>query len=572
MEIQVVAQDAVMTFEKYRNCPLFVPGHGYNLAVVRLNPAYVSGEYFWPSFDIALVERTGPLEWRQVGGAATFTHQYVFADHLQSDDKQCSAWEMKFDLRDASTLYLWTWDPNTLYKLHIDPLHGITHVSTLSLLFNPVLKFNHGLNSYFSNDGSLLYLVSTCPWIHYEIDLDRFLFLRRSQDFMVSIETVRFGPLSHCFVVPGNASRSVLMVHHGYNSYDLHDVEHGRRAIVEFAKNDYCHIFPTSVNGEFGLLAVSSTHFTRLGDKSTLVDLDCLSIPQACTTQNTDPATGQFENEEELPYDDSSEMVTLSIALEWSNPLPFPRAINVFALVIQNKTYMWRSTQWNRGHAFIIDPDSLDCVRVVSPRYEAILRSISASGHLSWDCPFLLDHRSLQQSLRESLPSHAGGLFPHEDTVADLLAADRPIGSCPLAWELVLSSPFLSIRDAVRVASVLPLAARKAAFRSGTSRCQELYTRFLDFAIMATEFAESVDWIQDRAKSLMQFLISLEDDEAFVVLAESAYYATRGYDKDRVFAKRLLSRVKTLDSVVLHGKREVSTTIDIKSLRMQSMS
>ncbi|KAG9408083.1 hypothetical protein AC1031_021318 [Aphanomyces cochlioides] len=547
MEIQVVAQDAAMTFEKYRN-PLFVPGHGYNLAVVRLNPAYVPGEYFWTSFDIALVERTGPLEWSQIGGAATFTHQYVFADHLQSDDKQCSAWEMKFDLRDTSTLYLWTWGPNTLYKLHV----GITHVSTLSLPFNPVLKFNHGLNSNFSNDGSLFYLVPTCPWIHYEIDLDRFLFLRRSQDFMVSIETVRFGPLSHCFVVPGNASCSVLMVHHGYNSYDLHDVEHGRRAIVEFANTDYCHIFPTSVNGEFGLLAV---------------------IPQAHTIQNTDPAMGQFENEEALPYDNSSEITTLSIALEWSNPLPFPRAINIFALLFQNKIYMWRATQWNRGHAFIIDPDSLDCVRVVPSMYEAILRSISANGHLSWDCPFLLDHRSLQRSLRESLPNHAGGLFPHEDTVADLLAADRPIGSCPLAWELVLSSPFLSIRDAARIASVLPLAARKAAFRSGTLRYQELYTRFLDFATMATEFAESeVDWIQDRAKSLMQFLISLEDDEAFVVLAQSAYYATRGYDKDRVFTKRLLSRVKTLDSVVLHGKRGVSTTIEFESLRMRSMS
>ncbi|OQR87689.1 hypothetical protein ACHHYP_08169 [Achlya hypogyna] len=556
-----------------RGLPVLVPGHGTALAVAFVSPKPLTQHSYADFFDIALIAAEKNGRYRLVPGMTRVRHTYEYNAEVDEMERQGSRLEMAFSPTDPTALFAWTWDAPTLYRLRVNAA-GVDLVTQRALDFRPVLKANFGMNMYFAKNGSSVNLVSTCPWDHYMIDPDSLRLLQRTPTCPYPDAHVAFVGYSQASLLQLDAAGTVGKLE-SYAPYLTLQTVAGDSLQVSMDKTQLAIVPFTTSQGRFAL-SVTVAHNQRryhgiFRDIWSLVDLG------ASFLQPWAPPPVQYPRNADGDFDDTPHLhplgvvptVTYALSLDVTSPPwvdvtpPFSAVyLRMSTLRIEGVSYILEAA---RPHiALIRDARTLAIHRVLQyATYEELdwLRTLSLADALDWSSPFLLPKTSLQLAAPVVHKAIVRGILPTDDMVfdaaefcyADDILCASDLGRLgPHAFAMVLSKGYLAMTDLVTVLNVLPSLRREVLTTIDRAWFRGRYLDFVELTYLYQE-PDAVALCEEKAASVLLFLASVRDEEAFELLAASSYFKLRGERKDRVLAvdylEMLPPRARTL-----HGK------------------
>ncbi|KAI8621472.1 hypothetical protein BC830DRAFT_1094134 [Chytriomyces sp. MP71] len=533
-------------------------------------------------FTICLAARDSDDLWRLIESTDSFTHMYQFSDDLDTWDKQGSRRFFARSPINATDLYCWTWDPPTLYNLKFSIRNGISIAQSMSLNFRPVRKYNFGLNTYFSRASNFLYLVSTCPWDHYEVDIDAWRLTRRSKKRTIPLRDMLIPEMCNWNVIVGDTNGT----HASFSEFNevILEQSDGSATTLTVGDDGLNNLVIVPVNRGLGFelvaLAADSNQIYYFKFVKSIWDLlgvepnECKQVSHS-VFQTVDSA-GEFDAIDEYvdnaAFPVTDRIVTISPTgflkfVPESGLLGNRRRLEV--CLVDGKQYI--ITNSGAANSFLLDPSTLKVARVLfataSPKARVEWhdeRNIFRPG-VSWD-------HLTPKPLQDCVPYSYSQLcedFQIKTAMSSQFRtksfSDSHISCVGMdTWRLILQNNILTLEDAAKVCMVVP-CFRKIAF-NGTRRHQ-LRAKFLDLALLSliAHFETDEETEQRsrefvaRANSVLLLLCALRDTEVLILLAESCYFRTRGeHKKDVSRAVEYLRGVGTDSSmpmkITLKGK------------------
>ncbi|KDO34068.1 hypothetical protein SPRG_01342 [Saprolegnia parasitica CBS 223.65] len=563
-----------------RGVPTLVPGHGTELLVAFVSPTPPRGQVFANEVHVALLERTPDGiagRYRLRDDATHIVHSYTYDAELDDDDRAGSRLEMAFSPTDPTALFAWTWDAPTLYKLHVDPRRGVRLVCRRGLGFRPVRKANFGLGMYFTRDGRYLHLVSTCPWDDYQFDALSLSLLQRTRSCPWPYASISYVGYSNQVLVAADAVGALVALELNSRSFLGLQLPTGDHLHVSLGATQLS-LVPCYIHGRFALSATALHEKRRyhgvFRDIWHLLEISPLQLQPWVppTVQWPRTADGDFDDDDvALAPVEATPTITYALALDlpdapWvevTASSPSTHYLRCSPLCIDGEMYQLDIV---RPHtALIRHPISNACMHVL--QYNEvddieILHVLSRGKVLSWTSPFLLASGPLQLATPMVYKPIGNGILPTDDAVFqaaafhytddDRLATStfRVLGPHTLA--MVLSAGYLCLADLLTMLRLLPSLRRDCFQHAEMRRCM-LRTHFLDCVESTFLWPDDAAHYEAKAASLLLFLTTIHDEEAYELLAASAYFKLRGERRDRTLARDYLEMLPP-KTRTLHGK------------------
>jgi hypothetical protein len=579
--------------------------HDVALIFTRTEPVTSSSDIGTSVQLIGRSSKTSP-KWDIIPNTNTFTHSIKCTEEFDNY-QTCQSLAIS---PTSDDIYMWTLDPPTLYHLRTD----LTLVRTMELPFKPVNK-DFGYQMYFSKDGKFLYVVSRCPWDHYEIHLPLWKITRRGKRITTTQDCIFMIPLNEIHLIdetgrimPGDSDGTVF----SFNKFGAFEIQKYDGTSRKFQIDNVFSIYIPNIdityhetmiipinqkgNRQFQLLLMTIVRKARgrgrvpiykyFNNIWELLGIDCekfndlpLANPRF-VTQIPDK-NGNFNDSEEdsnfiMGYGQESNHINVSIDMHGFSPLtppaglPLPTSFD--SIEIEGETFILYQIDPRGQEKIILNPVSLEIMRIIADKPWQLNRLFSSSKtSLKWD-NFLFSAPILQNIISLEYP----GLPENHDIDASI----RNQHSSKSFWmsgfgkigldicDVIFCNYNLTIKDLIRLCIAVPYL-RPIAFRSNSRRMQ-LRSKFVDLEWVKTRGTADKSRFHVLSNSLLLFLVSLKDEEALVLIAESCYFKTRKeYRKDQ---NRALSYLKAIcppsstGRYILKGKDEQVVSIDIESL------
>jgi hypothetical protein len=562
----------------------------------------------------------------QVEGSKSFTHLYQFDPSLflSFDEKMASNHQIMLvplprsgvqedshptdTVTSAATreVILWTWDPPKLYKLKVCPSQGVSLLAQKALSFRPVYKANFGLEAYFSRDGEFLTLVSTCPWIHYEISVKTLLYTRRSREFMRPFNEISFQSYCKGMVCQGDQEGS-LVEYEGRLIDKVGQIQKVDGSVVCFrlsVQQPYklLHL----IHDKFNLYAIFSDKFSnnsnqqivsfKVKDFWSFTGLSKFKSRPRSNVLIEMASNGSFVADD-LAFDIHSprKSEVADIFLDVSTlrkrfpfreiDLPYS-SHSMSTIYIASKQYLFIDL------SLILDPVTLNPLRVLNMSYicgkwphsltVSCIMALSHEGLFSdWFHPLLsndsLENTPLKYPMMPSdhevfasldfSSSDSTQLYSHPRDHA--LHTDRAHfkSKSPLSvlgvdiLIRILDTYLVDFMDVVRFVHALP-SLKPWAFREISPSRAYLRAQFLYHALNATldKDKERKKLANRNANSVLLYLCSLRDDESLRMLASSCWFKSRGeIRRDERLARQYVRAIpphRRPDPVILRNGKD----------------
>ncbi|EQC31019.1 hypothetical protein SDRG_11206 [Saprolegnia diclina VS20] len=571
-----------------RCVPTLVPGHGTDLLVGFVSPIPLQGQVFANEVHIVLLEPTldGDAGRYRRRDAPHVVHIYTYDAELDDDDRAGSRLEMAFLPTDPTALIAWTWDAPTLYKLRVDARRGVFIESRRDLGFRPVRKANFGLGMYFTRDGRFVHLVSTCPWDDYQFDAHSLQLLQRTRSCPWPYASISYVGYSNQVLVAGDAIGALVALELNSRSFLGLQLPSGDHLHISLGATQLS-LVPYYNNGRFALSATALHEKRRyhgvFRDIWHLLEISPLQLQPWVhpAVQWPTTADGDFNNDDDdaaLAPVEATPTITYALAVDlpdapWvevTASSPSTHYLRCSPLCIDGDMYQLDIV---RPHtALIRHPLSNACVHVLQyNEYDdiEILHVLSRGRVLSWTSRFLLASAPLQLATPMVYKPIGNGILPTDDAVfqaaAFHYADDRlmhsafgVLGSHTLG--MVLSAGYLCLADLLVLLRELP-SVRRECFRHAEMRRRMLRTHYLDYVESTFLWPDDAAHFEAKAASLLLFLTTIDDEEAYELLAASAYFKLRGERRDRTLAQDYLEMLPP-KTRTLHGKNGDVVVLD----------